>query len=544
MLHLARSLKNIFRHSRQWSDEADYREYVLQKIFPAIRYDRDNDLERYIMLRESGKPSKEWGGYYSALCLRYTEAERKRLIRFFRKNSLAFQNYFKLVLNNLYERLHLKLLERIDQLITCLKKIEKSQHRMLKSSQKDIIAQLEKMLALCSPQLETASEGADFLLEFANHYRYNSTKMRRVVKLVKGYLDGSLFEEVQVKEAYHFDIKEERKKYQRSVPEDEQPFRLQIFISPTDIEEIVISSTDKNEYELALAYFECYLPKVADKEFATRVYVYAKKYNTYHFKIYEVIRKGLQYNHQKGRIFDDIFKIISGGRYVFNIRSEQEIQEKLKVLGTAKVEKQIQARVSRPLLRERLGVRRGRVEGPGRLLRTSALEAEALTGKTSPPPLMSEEPKQVEKQETLEKKTSPSQAAAQVASLISKEPKALTTDEMWREFTQDRRAARLMRRRFRELLPERLLGACREQVNTLFADLITADKLKELLYYVRHNYDRIIAHDDERALHKERLEELGVSIALVYTVIMECVNEVKAEYASGKLRSRGFFKKA
>lgn len=542
MLRFATGLKSIFRHSRQWSDEADYREYVLQKIFPAIRYDRDNDLERYIMLRESGKTSKEWGGYYNALCLRYSELERKKLIRFFRKNNLAFQNYFKVVLNNLYERLRMKLCERIEQLSACLRKIEKSQHRMFKSSQKDVIAQLEKMIALCSPQLETASEGADFLLEFANHYRYNHTKMKKVVKLVKGYLDGSLFEEAQVKEAYHFDIKEERKKYQRQGLEDEQPFRLQIFIAPADIEEIVVSSNDKNEYELALAYFERYLSKVADQEFATKVYVYAKKHNTYHYQIYEVIRKGLQYNHQKGRIFDDIFKIISGGRYVFDIRSEQEIQEKLKTLGTTKVEKQIQARLPQPLLRERLGVGRSKRKDTGRLQATPPLQAQAMTAKPSSPALKPEEPPREDKQGALDK-TPPALAELQPVQLKTKGPTGLTTEQMWREFTQDRRAVRLMRRRFKELLPERLMVACREQVNNLFTDLITADRLKELLYYVRHHYDRIIAHDDERALHKERLEELGASIALVYAVIMECVNEVKTEYAAGELRPRGFFRR-
>ena len=82
---------NIFQGNRRKAGKADYQDYVLQRLFPKIRYGRDIDLERYIMMRENRTDSAEWGRAYHNLSLRYTNQERAALIHCYRKSQGVFE---------------------------------------------------------------------------------------------------------------------------------------------------------------------------------------------------------------------------------------------------------------------------------------------------------------------------------------------------------------------------------------------------------------------------------------------------------------------
>ncbi|HEQ72617.1 MAG TPA: hypothetical protein ENN69_09025 [Spirochaetia bacterium] len=116
--------------------------------------------------------------------------------------------------------------------------------------------------------------------------------------------------------------------------------------------------------------------------------------------------------------------------------------------------------------------------------------------------------------------------------------------EIWKELSDSRREERFLLREFRRRLPDTLTNAVRRQSGSLFAEIVTAEKLKELIYYVLHQFDSILIRHEERAVHKERIEGYGSTLAIVYAAIMQCVNEVKAEYVSGSLSRRGAFGRA
>ncbi|HEQ71081.1 MAG TPA: hypothetical protein ENN69_01200, partial [Spirochaetia bacterium] len=316
------------------------------KLFPSIRYGRDADLERYIMLRESGKSSTEWGGVYGNLSLRYTPRESAGLIRSYRKNAAAFDLLFKKVLDNLYDRMTALLFLRIDRVVRELTQLETLERRpSRRAGERGVIDHLEKIVSLCSPNMETATAGAEFLLETARHFGRKERLMKRALELVRGYTDGTLFEEAQVRETYHFDIREERRKEAPQAGTRREGLKLRILITREDVDAIVVRDDSLNEYERAYAYFERYLPLVDNHEFQTKIYVYSKKHGTPHYRIFDVVRNGVLYGHQRGRTFDDIFKILCAGRYVFDIRSERAMQEKLRSLssglpGTSRKKKQ------------------------------------------------------------------------------------------------------------------------------------------------------------------------------------------------------------
>jgi hypothetical protein len=325
--------ENIFKNKNLNLNDKDLREYVLGKIFPTIRYGRDADLERYISLREGGKDSAEWKGFYENLSHKYTEPERKQLIRSMRKNLRYFNHVFSKIINDLYKRVITMIKHRIDLLVKELHGIEHiSKSRLNKDH--NMLARVEAIIALCSQNKTEAADGIRFLAELSQNLGYKQKDIRKIQHLVKSYFDGSLFEEAEAKLEYHFDIREEYKKQKKPAarPAGDE-IKLKIFITEEDIDRILVERDRHNEYELSFSYFEQYIKYIDDPEFATKVYVYSKKHNTPHYQIFESIRKGVTYNYQKNRVFDDIFKIICQGRYVFNITNEKQMDKKLRTIG-------------------------------------------------------------------------------------------------------------------------------------------------------------------------------------------------------------------
>ncbi|RPJ07821.1 MAG: hypothetical protein EHM28_05975, partial [Spirochaetaceae bacterium] len=278
---------NIFQRKHRSAAPDDYRQYVLERLFPSIRYGRDIDLERYIMMRENKKNSMEWGSAYQSLAFRYTEGERKRLIRSFRKKQGIFEKVFAQIMDELFRRVVQNLKNRIDILLQEFKVINQASRS---SRDAMLLSGIERIVGLCSPEKDGAAEGAEFYLDFARHLGYRQNELVPVVTLVQGYADGSLFEEAAVKEAYRFDIREEYRKHHRLKPQRKQAFTLQLLITEEDIASIVVATEDMNEYEQTYEYFSRYLPLAGNREFATKIYAYSKKHQTSHFRIFEAVR--------------------------------------------------------------------------------------------------------------------------------------------------------------------------------------------------------------------------------------------------------------
>ncbi|MBN1525835.1 MAG: hypothetical protein JW904_15260 [Spirochaetales bacterium] len=558
---------NIFQGNRRKAGKADYQDYVLQKLFPKIRYGRDVDLERYIMLRESRQGAAEWGRAYHNLSLRYTDKERAALIHCYRKSQGVFDSVFAKICNQLYKRVSLHLKGRIDQLVSEYKKIETgSQSR---GGDASTMGRIDSIVTLCSPDKDSALENVEFLYDFAAHLGYKHQKLKKVVSLVQGYTDGTLFEEATVKESYHFDIREEYRRHRPSKKKKTDGFSLKILITEEDVERIVIPLDGKNEYEQSFAYYERYLPYVDNKEFATKIYVYSKKHSSGHYRIYEAIRKGTQYGHQKGRVFDDVFKIVCSGQYVFNIRSERQVQEKLKSMGLPvpgrrprqPVQKQPEVKFILPKKREKKitpvpevitiiaegipNVKKELVPAERRPVRQ---KKEVVPKPERPVPV-------AENFQDEGRKPASPQAAAKLV----KEPEKIqrpvvshddlplisSVNEMVREITTVRKEQKLIVRYFRELLPETLVSMARMSSHDMENEKQGPNSMRELVYYVGRNYERILSAEHERLIHKKRIETMGFSLHLVYSAIMTSFNEVKADFLAGTYsrKKRSMFSK-
>jgi hypothetical protein len=198
MLNLKNKFENIFKTHQREMNDPDLQEYVLGKIFPTIRYGRDSDLERYVTLREGGNSSSDWQVFYDNLSIKYTDRERKQLIRSMRKNLHSFHLIFNKIINDLYRRIIKTLKVRIDHLVKELRKIEKISKSTF-NKDLNMLARVENIIQLCSHNKAEALDGINFLLDLSGNVNYKQKPLRKIQHIVKSYLDGTLFEEAEAK---------------------------------------------------------------------------------------------------------------------------------------------------------------------------------------------------------------------------------------------------------------------------------------------------------------------------------------------------------
>jgi hypothetical protein len=512
MPYTVNKFDNLFTKEQKSWNEHDLQEYILGKIFPSIRYGQDSDLERYVKTRESSTNSSTWQQFYDNLSIKYTEPERKHLIHSMRKSIHNFNLVFRVVINNLYKRVIKSLKKRIDLLNREFNKIEQlakakfhKDHNMLK--------RVENIIQLCSQNKSDALEGINFLEDIAQNLSYKQTMLKKIQHLVKGYFDGTLFEEAIAKIEYHFDIKEEyRKQKKLSAKKADEDIRLKIFITREDIEKILVNEKKFNEYELAFFYLEKYIRLLDDPEFATKIYVYSKKHNSPHYHIFDVIRKGALYNYQKNRVFDDIFKIICQGRYVFNITNEKQIDRKLKVLG-----KPVKLAVPPPKVRitkpipEQLPAKQEKNQDKGAV--PQKIKAHRVRERAR------RESGRQKKKKTI--------------------PRSLhTIAEMIQDIADNQKTFKILQTEFIHRLPGELTKQLGFSNSNSLDDEHKMKQLKELIRYVLQNYDSILSQESMFSEHQEKIQRLGFSLHSIYTVILNCFNNLKSDFLTGELRQK------
>jgi hypothetical protein len=516
MLNLKNKFENIFKTHQREMNDPDLQEYVLGKIFPTIRYGRDSDLERYVTLREGGNSSSDWQVFYDNLSIKYTDRERKQLIRM-RKNLHSFHLIFNKIINDLYRRIIKTLKVRIDHLVKELRKIEKISKSTF-NKDLNMLARVENIIQLCSHNKAEALDGINFLLDLSGNVNYKQKPLRKIQHIVKSYLDGTLFEEAEAKIEYHFDIKDEYKKQKKIHPKPKtDEIRLKILITKNDISQILVDDRRLNEYELSFSYFERYIKLIDDPEFATKVYVYSKKHNTPHYHIFDVIRKGVTYNYQKNRVFDDIFKIICQGRYVFNITNEKQIDLQLKTIGRpVKTQPQIKkypaktipytqaTSIFRPQLYER-------VQDEEKPAKTKEQKINAPVKRKKPAPRFKGD------------------AGLRTTHTIA---------EMINDLSRDKRTVKYLHAEFLNRLPSELTKSLGFQNNVILNDEQKMKQFRELLHYVHQNYESILSEENMFSVHKEKIECMGFPLHNIYTVILNCFNTLKSDFLTGGLKQK------
>ncbi len=527
----------------------DYKSQVITKMFPSIRYGRDIDLDRYIMMRENKKPQKEWQLYYHNLVKKYTSDERTQLIRSLRKKKANFKFIFASIIDQLYNRI----IKVFKNKITTISNLFSQNGKMLsiseisKMNSSNLLKKLEYIINLFSPDKYEALENINFLVDFAKNNDYKYKDIKQISELISSYIDGSLFaQNLDEREMYSFDMRNEYIDHYGKAPPKQtennekeikrkiQPFKIRVFLTNNDLDDIIIKSNAKSEYDICFTYLQKYMKHINNDDFATKIFVYSRKHRTNHFRIFDAVRKGFRLKHNKERIFDDIFKVICNGRYVYNVSMEKSIDIKLKLLGSALKRKKPIKPALRYLKRKNLNP-------------IQSIQQIKIPIKVKPKKVKASIHRQAVKKKHLKQKHLKYKQTIQIKEkpeAFNDNYKTLSIENMLNDISKEKR----LKRKFKDEFNKRLTASI---TNTFYLNEATSvnsnrenmiDKLKDLIHYILRNYDNILTQHEKTEIYKNKIEEFGFSIHTVYSIIIQCFTELKTDYLTGNFKiKKGLF---
>jgi len=537
------------------TSSGDYKNKIITRMFPSIRYGRDTDLERYVMMRETKKPQKEWQMYYYNLEKKYTNTERIQLIRSLRKKRANFEFIFSSIIDQLYSRI----VKKLEIKIAAISSLFSSNGKMLSISEISkmdssiLLKKIEYIINLFSPDKYEALDNINFLVDFAGNNDFKHNEISRIEELVKSYIDGSLFEHTGDEgEVYSFDMKEEYKKQYGKAPpkitesrkKDQKrkikPFKIHIVLTNNDLKDILLKTKNINEYDICFTYLQKYMKHIENEDFATKIFVYSKNHRTNHFRIFDAIRKGVRLKHNKERIFDDIFKVVCNGRYIYNVSYEKSIDFKLKLLSSsAKRRKPVRKSRYIPSLpiKRKLQQRKTFLKPQHTAIKREEVKIEkpkaaAKVKAIKVKPLKQKRIKKVQKKERI--------------IFRQDDYKTRSIENMMDDISKDKRTRRLFNDEFKKRLSKSITTAFySNEITSVKLSRNTSntiEQLKELIHYLLKNYDNILTRHDKTEIYKNEIEKFGLSIHTVYSIIIQCFTKLKTDHLTGNFKiKKGFF---
>jgi hypothetical protein len=541
--------EKINSYAAKYDGELDDKYLLLRKVYPTIQHGRDLDLERYLHHRQN-PGSSDWKNYYNNLSKKYTEDERTLLIHILRRYEADFERIFTRIIERLFERVSRLIRAKIDYILSVLKDHVHSTAAG-ELDDRNILKKLEESLKVCSSNRDQAMEDLSLLKFFSGKFGYVSDKFENAATLLEGYLDGSLFVE---EKAYEFNIREEERKYrgEEAKPKPVYP-RIRLSLTEQDIERFLISPEITSEYEATFAYFQKYLNYSFDREFATKLFYYSKTYDTNHFRIYESIRRGLDNKLKNERIFDDIFKVICDGRYVYDVNREKTMIGRILFLENAF--QRPSAKKSQPGIQARKAL--PPPETKPEPLKIQAPEIEKTIVEEPEPAPETQEPirKEPVKKEPAKKtsfKREPIKKERNTVPVMKKKapaPQVRTVQpatagksfaEMLKNITTDPGEQRMVRDEFKNRLPKYILNFYNAKDSKSIENEAQFRQVRDAIKYMMSHFEGLLSDLDGAALHKAELERLNMSLSNAYTIIMECFNDVKSAFLTHNLENRPF----
>ena len=294
----------------------------------------DTDIELYTSLIGDKKYVLAKSLYEKKLIPRYPdEAVRIRIIRYFRKNDYRFKEIYGSAVKELHHRIILSVKKLIDYISSIfeentsnpyelLRRIDKAQHVIPseKTAAIRFIRKLSRYSVLLNHRTESYAKAYDIL----TRYYDNTLFVKRIVpKKVK-------------KKEISQEYKPEKKKNKITIDLDAVEF------SDQDIAMICINPAITKRTYKVLAYCRLYWKQIHNQDFEKKIFLYSRKYNTLHFKIFTFVKNGRIKKLGDDVILLELYSLISRG-YRYSVHEDllmQKIWRKIKPVDVLKRKKQ------------------------------------------------------------------------------------------------------------------------------------------------------------------------------------------------------------
>ena len=292
----------------------------------------DTDIELYTNLISDKKYALAKTLYEKKLIPRYPdESQRIRIIRYYRKNDYRFKNVYSSAVKDLHSRIIISVKKLIDFISSLFEENNSNPYELLRK--------IDKALHVI-PSEKTA--GISFVKKLSYYsvlLNYNTENYSKAYDILIRYFDNTLFVKrnlpVVKKETEKKEEKTEKKKKKITIDLNAVEF------TEADTAAICINENITKRTYKVLAYCRLYWRQIYNQEFEKKVFLYSKKYNTYHYKIFSYIKSGRIKKLGDDVILLELYSLISKG-YRYSVHEDllmQKIWRKIKPVEASAVKR-------------------------------------------------------------------------------------------------------------------------------------------------------------------------------------------------------------
>jgi len=241
----------------------------------------DKDISLYISFVENKKYKQASFVYEKRLIPRYPdEIRRIRIIRYFRKGDKRFQEIYTGAVREIFERIVIS----VKKLISYISSIFEGRN----NNPYEILRKIDLALKVIPHAKGAGGAFVEKLGTYSVLLNYMPEKFTIALDILRRYFDNTLFVKVKIEQNVkglkfdEQDYQEEKKKVTIDLDK--------IVFSDEEIKMICIRSDIYSRSLQVLSYCRLYWRQIFNHDFEKKIFLYSKKYDTNHFRIFQIIK--------------------------------------------------------------------------------------------------------------------------------------------------------------------------------------------------------------------------------------------------------------
>ncbi|MCL2706452.1 MAG: hypothetical protein FWE72_09630, partial [Spirochaetaceae bacterium] len=243
----------------------------------------DKDIDLYISLVEDKKYKQASSVYEKRLIPRYpNEVIRVRIIRYYRKGDIRFKEIYAGAVREIFE----KIVVSVKKLINYISSIFDGKN----NNPYGVLRKIDLALRVIPHSKEEGSIFVEKLGTYSLLLNYMPEKYNIALDILRRYFDNTLFVKVRAEESSNNLKYDEQDSYSKEEKKKITIDLNKIVFSDEEIKMICISNDAKSRSIQVLSYCRLYWRQIFNHDLEKKIFLYSKKYDTTHFKIYQIIK--------------------------------------------------------------------------------------------------------------------------------------------------------------------------------------------------------------------------------------------------------------
>ena len=297
----------------------------------------DTDIELYTSLISDKKYALAKTLYEKKLIPRYPdEAVRIRIIRYFRKKDYRFRDVYSSAVKDLHGRIIISVKQLIDYLSSLFEENISNPYEVLR--------RIDKALRVIPAEKTAAVRFIKKLSKYSVLLNHRVENYAKAKDILLRYFDNTLF----VKRTLPSVKKEKKKEYKSEKTKRKKKITIDldaVEFSDQDLSMICINPNIVKRTYKVLAYCRLYWRQIHNQDFEKKIFLYSRKYNTNHYKIFSFVKSGRIKKLGDDVILLELYSLLSKG-YRYSVHEDllmQKIWKKIKPMEIPAAKKKASA---------------------------------------------------------------------------------------------------------------------------------------------------------------------------------------------------------